>query len=69
MAYTHRSQIPLEQLSIQAKHAEIFTKFYSSLISIVQLCDYACIVTFDKHKVIVSKNKDIIIKGYQDPTN
>ena len=69
MAYTHQSHIPLEQLSIQAKHAEIFPKLHSSLISIVQLCDDACIFIFDKHKVIVSKNKDIIIKGYQDPTN
>ena len=69
MASTHQSQTPLNHLSSQAKHAEIFPKLHSSLISIGQLCDHECIVTFDKHKVIVSKNKDIITEGYRDPTN
>ena len=69
MASTHKYQIPLQNLSIQATHAEIFPYLHSSLISIGQLCDNECIVTFDKHKVIVSKNKDIIIEGYRDPTN
>ena len=69
MAFTHQTQIPLKQLSSQAKHAEIFPNLHSSLISIGQLCDDKCIVTFDKHKVVVSKNKDTIIEGYRDPTN
>ena len=69
MASTHQAHIPLKHLSSQAKHAEIFPNLHSSLISIGQLCDNKCIVTFDKHKVIVSKNKDIIIEGYQDPKN
>ena len=63
------SPYPTKKLSSEAKHAEIFPNLHSSLISIVKLCDNECIVTFDKHKVIVSKNKDIIIEGYQDPTN
>ena len=41
----------------------------SSLISIGQLCDDECIVTFDKYRFIVIKNKDKIIEGYQEPTN
>ena len=69
MASTHQAQIPLKQLSSQEKHAEIFPNLHSSLISIGKLCGDECIVTFDKHKVIVSKNKDIIIEGYRDPTN
>ena len=60
---------PTKILSSQAKHAEIFPELHSSIISIGQLCDNECMVTFDKHKVIVSKNKDIIIEGYRDPTN
>ena len=55
--------------SSQAKYAEIFPNLHSSLISIGQLCEDECIVTFDKHKLIVSKNKDIIIEGYWDPKN
>ena len=69
MASTHQAHIPLKLLSIQANHAEIFPNLHSSLISIGKLCDNECIVTFDKHKLIVSKNKDIIIEGYQEPTN
>ena len=69
MTSTHQVHIPLKQLSSQAKHAEIFPNLHYSHISIGQLCGNECIVTFDKHKVIVSKNKDIIIEGYQDPTN
>ena len=71
MESTHQAQIPLKHLSSQAEHAEIFPKLHSSLISIGQLCDDECIVTFDNHKVIVivSKKKDIILEGYQEPTN
>ena len=69
MASIYQAQIPLKQLSSQAKHAGTFPNLHSSLISIVQLCNNAFIVTFDKHKVIVSKNEDIIIEGYRDQTN
>ena len=69
MASTHQAQIPLKKLSSQAKHAEIFLNLHSSLISIGRLCDDECIVTFDKQKFVVRKNKDIIIEGYRDPTN
>ena len=60
---------PTKKLSIQANHAENSLNFHSSLISIGQLCDNECIVTLDKHKLIVSKNKDIIFEGFRDPTN
>ena len=69
MASTHQAQIPLKRLSSQAKHGEIFPNLHFSIISIVQLCDYECIVTFDRNKFIVSKNKDVIIGGYREPTN
>ena len=69
MASTHQAQIPLKLLSSQSKYAEIFPKLHSSLILAGQLCDDECIVTFDNHKVIVIKNKDIIIEGYRYPTN
>ena len=52
MASTHQAQIPLQNLSRQAKHKEIFPTLHSSIISIGQLCDDECIVTFEKHRVI-----------------
>ena len=69
MASTHQAQISLQNLSIQAKHAENFPNLQSSLILTGQLCHYELIVAFDKPKVIASKNKDKIIGGYRDPTN
>ena len=69
MASTHQDHKPLQNLSSQSKRVEIFPNLPSSLISIGQLCEDECIVTFDKHKFIVSKNKDITIEGYQEPTN
>ena len=69
MESTHQAHIPLQNLSSQAKHAEIFPNLHSSIISIGKLCDNECIFTFEKRKVIVSKYEDIIIEGYQEPTN
>ena len=57
MSSMHQAQIPLQNLSIQAKHAEIFPNLHSSLISIGKLCDNECIITFENQKVIVIKNK------------
>ena len=64
MASKHQAQIPLKELSSQEKHAEICPNLHSILISIGQLCDDECIVTFDKKKVMVIENKYIIIEGY-----
>ena len=69
IASTHQSQIPLQNLSRQAKYSEIFPTLHSSLISIEQLFYNECIVTFDKHIVIVRKSKANIIEGYQDSMN
>ena len=63
------SPYPTKKLSSQAKHAETFPNLCSSLISIGILCVNECIVTIDNHKIIVSKNKYIIIEFYSDPTN
>ena len=69
MASKHQAQVPLQNLSSQEKHSEIFPNLHCSLISIGKLREDECIVAFDKHKLIVSKSKDIIIEGYWDPTN
>ena len=57
---------PTKKLSSQAKHAEIFPNLHSSLISIEQLCDDECIVTFDKHKVIVIKTRISSLKAIRN---
>ena len=60
---------PTPEIIKPIKNSEIFPNLHSSLISIGQLCDDECIVTFDKHKVIVSKTNDIFLEGYWDPAN
>ena len=67
IASRNQAHIALQNLSSEEKHAEIFSNLHSSLVSIGQLCEYECIVTFDNHRVIVSKNKDKIIEGYWEP--
>ena len=69
MESTHQYQTQNFFLSGQAKHSEIFPDLHSSLISIRQFFEDGFIVTFDKHKFIVIKNRDIIIEGYREPTN
>ena len=62
MESTHQAQIPLQDLSSQEKHAEIFPNLHSSLISIGNFCDNEGLVTFYNQKFIVIKNKDKIIE-------
>ena len=69
MASTQQAHILLKNVSGKAKHEEMFTNLHSSLISIGKLCEDECKVTLDNHKVIVSKNKYLIIEGYRDPKN
>ena len=69
MSSNHKAQITLQNLTIQAKHAEIFPSLHSSLISIKKFFDDECIINFDKHRVVVGKYNPKIIEGYQDPIN
>ena len=59
MASTHQSYMFLHNWSIQEQYAEISPTLHSSLILIVQLFGDECLVTFDKHRVIVSKKANI----------
>lgn len=58
------TKIPIPSLSNQAQKAHIFPKLTSAnLLSIGQLCDDNCIATFDKHKLIITKNNKTLIEG------
>ena len=69
MESTQQSQLPLHNLSRQAKYTEMFSTLNSSLISVDKLCDDECIFVFHKHKVMVIKRNENIIEVYQDPMN
>ena len=51
-------------LSTTAKKVHIHDEIKNvSLISIGQLCDDGCEAKFDKQKLVVTKNKDVVMKG------
>ena len=60
---SHTGELPLHpSLSQQGKTAKILPKLTSaSLISIGKLCDYNCIVTFDKSQMCVYKHNQQIM--------
>jgi hypothetical protein len=52
----------------QATQAHILPGLvHSSLISVGQLCDKGCIVTFTHDQVTVTKNKKGVMHGSRDP--
>ena len=63
ISYNRQYQIPLHNLSRQAKNAEIFPALHSSLLSIEKLCEDECIVTFDKYSLMVIKDNKYIWKA------
>ena len=44
----HRDSVPIPTLSTQAREAHVFPVTQSALISISQLCDNGCDITFSK---------------------
>ena len=67
---THQAPLNIPQLSADANKAHIFPQLQSAnLISIGQLCDDNCTVTFTKHNVNVTKNQQSIITGQRNHEN
>ena len=67
---SHECSLDHPVLSQQANKAFIFPKLQlSNLISVDQLCDDNCTVTFSKTNAIVSKNNETILTGQRNPTN
>ena len=63
MASTDQAHAPLQNVSIQAKHAENLPNLHSILISIGNFCDNECIVTFNKHRVKVIRKRRTRLKA------
>ena len=68
MASTHQSQISIHNLSKQ-KNMQKYSPPSTPVSFQLEICGYLFIVTFDKHRVIVRKNKANIIEGYWGPMN
>jgi hypothetical protein len=69
MYSTHTAELDLPQLPFPARQVHIVPALaYHSLISIGQLCDAGCDVTFDAHSATVRYNKQIVLTGQRTAT-
>jgi hypothetical protein len=65
---SHTCDLLLAYLPPQARKAHILPGLvHNSLISVGQLCDNRCNVTFTQEQVTVSKNGNCVICGSRDP--
>jgi hypothetical protein len=65
---SHTCNLLLTDLSPQARQAHILPGLvHNSLISVGQLCDNRCSVTFTQDQVTVSKNEKHVMYGSRDP--
>jgi hypothetical protein len=65
---SHTCNLLLKDLTPQARQAHILPGLvHNSLISVGQLCDNGCSVTFTQDQVTVSKDKKCVMYGSRDP--
>ena len=63
---THQGHLPFaKHLSPQATKTSIFPNLHNNLISVGQLCDDGCTVTFTKSTMTVAKNSKTIFSGHR----
>ena len=66
MCTTKQVILHIPALSKRAQRAHILDKLRTSLLSVGQICDDGCVVTFDKTEVKAYKNREIIMTGKQE---
>jgi hypothetical protein len=65
---SHTCNLLLTDLPPQVRQAHILPGLvHNSLISVGQLCDNGCSVTFTQDQLTVSKNETCVMYGYRDP--
>jgi hypothetical protein len=65
---SHTCNLLLTGLPPQARQAHILPGLvHNSLISVGQLCDNGCTVTFTHNQVTVTQNKECAMRGSRDP--
>jgi hypothetical protein len=64
---SHTCNLLLTDLPHQARQAHILSGLvHNSLISVGQICDNACSVTFTQDQVTVSRNRKEVMYGFRD---
>ena len=64
---THTATLPIPSLDANATKVHIFPTLLSALLSVGQLCDSDCSITFKKNEVsIFNSHNDLITTGFRD---
>ena len=67
---THTATLPIPTLTNKATKVHVFPHLHSALISIGQLCDSECTVTFKKKLAYIhNATNELIAVGTRDPTS
>jgi hypothetical protein len=65
---SHTCNLLLTGLLLQARQVHILPGLvHNSLISVGQLCDNGCTITFTHDQVTVTKNEECVMRGSRDP--
>ena len=67
---THTASLPIPSLNDNATKVHIFPNLHSALLSVGQLCDSDCSVTFKQKNVCIYNSKnELITTGWRDPSS
>lgn len=68
MHSTHEAELDIPSLPIAARRVHIVPALHTtSILSMGQLCDAGCIVTFDATTVQVHRNTELLLTGIRTP--
>eukprot|EP00957_Ditylum_brightwellii_P137441 10478649-Ditylum_brightwellii.AAC.1 len=69
MVTTQTLTANLPKLPEEAKRLFRMLNINNNLLSVAKLCDADCTVTFSRNKVVMEKNAEQLLQGWQDTSN
>eukprot|EP00957_Ditylum_brightwellii_P070109 5324992-Ditylum_brightwellii.AAC.1 len=69
MVTTQTLTVNLPKLPEEAKRLFRMPNINNNLLSVTELCDADCTVTFSRNEVVVEKNGEQLLQGWRDTSN
>eukprot|EP00957_Ditylum_brightwellii_P099542 7582790-Ditylum_brightwellii.AAC.1 len=69
MVTTQTLTVNLSKLPEEAKCSFRMLNINNNLLSVTELCDADCTITFSKNDVVVEKNDKQLLQGWRDTSN
>eukprot|EP00957_Ditylum_brightwellii_P082016 6236642-Ditylum_brightwellii.AAC.1 len=69
MVTTQTLAVNLPKLPEEAKCAFRMPNITNNLLSVAELCNAECTVTFSKNNAVVEKNSKQLLRGWRDTSN